>query len=234
VGDFPVSQFALGLVSILVAMEAAVNVTLIAAWATVGIVALGELLWKKLPWTRTWRLSSKIASCVIISFVVYSTCFFQYMRPNVVFQIGEGMPFIGPATDGSLWIRIGAFNRGWRDLTCRFYLNSLEKDGIAAPLIKNEYIQLLPAGGQDYVGNSSDIVIPSDQPRYFNLAYIQKGADELSIQPPQFHNEYAGKLTAGLYRFMVSASSGACQSGQHMIVIRYRGGKEVSIIQAPN
>lgn len=229
----PIFQGILAAVAILAGIQSGVSPVMVIAWATAGIVLASELLWTRIPQTRFWPSWGKLSICVVVSGAIYLVSYVGYLRPNVVFEARNSDPFIRPAMDGSLWIRARAYNRGWawNEAVCRFYLTALQRGG-EKPIIADESLQLLPAGGE-MLTPSGDTPIPTGEGRYFNLAYIKKGASKLTIQAPQFANEYDPDLPPGTYKFMVSASGLGCRASQTKITVKYNGERNIEAFQTP-
>lgn len=229
----PIFQGVLAVVAILAGIQSGVNPLMVIAWATAGIVLASELLWTRIPQTRFWPWWGKLSVCVIFAGAIYSVSYLGYLRPNVIFEARNADPFIRPAMDGSLWIRVRAYNRGWAwtEVLCRFFLNDLRLDG-EKPIIAEESLQLEPGGGE-LLPSSLEIPVPSGEGRYVNLAYIKKGANTLTIQAPQFQYEHDPDLPPGTYRFIVSASGLGCHATQTQITVKYNGGRDIQAFQTP-
>jgi hypothetical protein len=226
--DFPFSQFALAAVSALVAMESAVSELMITSWATVAAVLFGELFWRA-EFANKLRFRTKIFCITVFAACIYTATFFQFIQPNIVLQTGNEAPFILTDVTGNIWARVRLNNRGWREVVCRFFLNSLEEKGLARPVMAGEALQLWPAGNE--VGEGGyDRTIPSKDWRVFNIAYVKTGDNQLSIPSDQFQRQVASALGPGIYKFNVQATRGTCRSASKDIWIKYDGDNKISFI----
>lgn len=227
---FPASQFVLALASIATAMEGAMSPPLIFIWATVGIIFLSELIWTSNWWEKKdINVISKVTVFIAIALPVYTATYWNFIIPNVIFEIGNDDPFVQKAVDGSIWVRVRAVNRGWREVTCRFYLNRLEIYGRPEPILKDESLQLWPAGSEE--DPSSDRMIPSNDFKYFNVVFIPAGAKEMDIPSRQFRRQTTEKLFPGIYKLTIQASHSNCRSRREEISVKYDGSDKVSIFR---
>jgi hypothetical protein len=153
---------------------------------------------------------------------------------TITFAWANVEPFLQADTGGRLWIRARADNKSANDVVCRVYLSAFGKDGDPKPLLtKGDSIELLWAGGE-YEPSShaiGDRTIPAGSGKIFNLAYIEKGANELSMQPEQAANQIGEKLSLGIYRFTIQASYSTCRSDPIVFVVKYEGGQQASFVK---
>jgi hypothetical protein len=150
----------------------------------------------------------------------------------ISFEWNNGPSYLEPDTLGQLWVRVKAKNHGPKDTLCVAYLDSLQKDGESKSLWKaiDDPLRLAWAGTEPEPADSLARTIPTGEGRTFNLAFIKKGANELSIQNIQFGYQNSVKLTPGTYRFVVQTGRSGCRSDPQEISIRYAGKQEVSFI----
>jgi hypothetical protein len=104
----------------------------------------------------------------------------------------------------------------------------LEKNGAARPILASgDSLQLSPSANE--VGEGVfDRTIPSGDGRIFNLAYMKKGDNQLSIPSDQFPRQVSLALGPGTYKFTVQATHGTCRSNPKEIWIKYDGGQQIS------
>lgn len=221
--DFTISQFVVAIASVLTAMEASVSTPVILIWATVGVALFGELFWKYLPQLKNRRWAGIIGIAVI----VYSLTFSQFIRPTILVEAGDIQM---DRQMGDIWIRVALRNRGWQEVTCRFFLNVLKKNGMDHPIWSGNPLPLWPAGNEIGEGLYDRTIPPDNLNHFFNIAYIRRGKDKLSIPSEQFGRQVSYALEPGTYKFSVKAAHGACQSAQTDVWLRYDGGTKVSFV----
>jgi hypothetical protein len=179
--------------------------------------------------------NSFLFGIIFAAFLAYTDTNQQLKNPiTISFEWENNRPFLEHDASDELWIRVMAHNVSTTDFVCRVYLNALEKDGETKPLLmQGDTIELLWAGS-DYESPTQaagDRTVPAGAGKIFNLAYIKKGANELSIQPPQFSNQISEKLSAGIYKFTIQARYSACRSDPTDFVVKYEGQRQVSFIK---
>ena len=195
-------------------------------------------------WAQAWRVSI-IVLVTIIAFRLLVAPFWiwkkehaaraaleqQLRNPTTIsFEYENSKPFIQPDTNGQLWIRVKANNNGPSDIVCRMYINRLEKIGVETPLWSNHTLLLLWAGNEDEFPGNTQRTVPARMARIFNLAYIAKDSNELSIQHSNFASEVSEKLSPGTYKFTIQAIHSTCRSEPTEISIKYDGQQRVSFV----
>jgi hypothetical protein len=198
--------------------------------ATAALIS--GLLIRGIAWIKThrWALAS---NCVLIgtvwaAFLAYTDIDEQLKNPITVrFEWKNEEPFLRTDNGGVLWLRFKVHNDSANDFVCRVFLNKLEKDGQQEPIIPpGEDIELYPAGGEREEPSlaATERTVPGHDARLFNLAFLEKGADKLTMQSEQFHYEATG-LASGKYRFTIQARNGRCRSDPSVIRVQYDGNR---------
>lgn len=170
---------------------------------------------------HTWRIMASILGLIIVVGLIrapYQLWEYEHAQRvaaetelhnpiTVTFQWAGEPPFLQPVPSGDFWIRVRAINSSARDVVCRVFLTLLKKNGENRSLWSGETMLLYWTGSEDeFPGNNERTVEPGPLGKLFNLAYIHKDANEMTIQNPQFANQVSEKLSPGTYIFTVQAS----------------------------
>jgi hypothetical protein len=189
-----------------------------------------------LSWIRRHKytlISNSALLCIIYAaFLAYTDVNRQLKNPiTITLETGNEAPFLQTDNASRLWVRTIANNNSANDVICRFFLNSLEKKGDSkAILALGESLQLFPAGGESGNEAPGERIVPGNSGKIFNLAYIENGGNELSIQSVQFSLQVSEKLLSGIYKLTVQARHSTCRSDPTDIWIKYEGDQQVSFI----
>jgi hypothetical protein len=179
--------------------------------------------------------NSFLLGVIFAAFLAYSDVDRQLKNPiTITFEWANERPFLEPDTSGRLWIRAKANNNSPNDVVCRVFLNDLEKIEQTKPLWpRGDSLELLWSGNEYDSASYAERTVPAALGKIFNLAYIAKNANELSIQPPQFSNQVSEKLPSGTYSFTIQASHSTCRSDPIEILVKYDGQQNVSFVRGP-
>jgi hypothetical protein len=190
-----------------------------------------------ITWIRDHRFAltsnSILIGIIYCAFWAYVDVDEKLKNPiTISFEYGNEAPFLQLDSDGKLWIRIRANNNSTRNVDCIAYLNSLEKSDETKPLwaVGNPLI-LQWRGGEFEPPENSERIIPPKLGKVFNIGYIAKEANVLSLQNTQYYLESSAKLSPGIYKFAVQLNNLTCQSDPTVFSVKYDGGQQVSFMK---
>jgi hypothetical protein len=177
------------------------------------------------------------SNCFLIAvlwaaFLAYADVKQQLINPiTISFETDNIRPFLEFASE-ALWVRVRARNNSHQDVVCRVFLNRLEKKGEGAAFWAGEPLRLYWSGSEVEEPDNADRTIePGPLGKIFNLAVIDKGANELRIQNLQFARQVPEKLSAGVYTFTVQATHSTCRSDPFTVSVQYKGQQNVAFVE---
>jgi len=173
-----------------------------------------------------------IVMCVLLGSIWYSTSTASAVHMIIKIENDASSFFPKDVIGGATYAKAKVRYEGPGAVTCSLYLNELQRDGDSKPILSGvSFLLAAEAGGEP--GSPDTFTFSNGSEHFFNLAYVAKGANKLSIQSFQYNATYKAPLLAGTYKFKITtqaAHGGSCPTTPAEIWLQYYGSDHMNFL----